>query len=293
MSSLISPNLLRAGLLLALVSGHIQFQTLVNKLVPEPYLDEVFHVPQAQAYYAGRWGDWDDKITTPPGLYVYSYLFNSIRNQFGCGIDSTTEDLRLNNAVLLPVLLVLMYLWSAVGRRNVDVDAVVSREFAIVCFPLFFFFGGLYYTDLFSTLLFLATYVAWSAGSRVHGTTKVVCQVLHLVFGLLALSVRQTNIFWVSVFLGGLQLVESVRKQVGVHKIHDPPISEAFFEGASSGGRCELPKTDICRFPHHVYFDSATCCWNDSKSHPGAVAISCTLSDFCWIRCLERWCGNG
>jgi alpha-1,2-glucosyltransferase len=236
MSSLISPNLLRAALLLALVSGHIQFQSLVNKLVPEPYLDEVFHVPQAQAYYAGRWGDWDDKITTPPGLYVYSYLLNSVRNQFGCGIDSTTEDLRFSNAVLLPVLLVLMYLWSAVGRRNVDVDAVVSREFAIACFPLFFFFGGLYYTDLFSTVLVLATCVAWSSGSRGHGTTKVLCEGLHLVFGLLALSVRQTNIFWVGVFLGVLQLVESVRKRAGVHKVHDPPISEGFFEGTLKEG---------------------------------------------------------
>jgi hypothetical protein len=32
--------------------------------------DEVFHIPQAQAYCKGRWGHWDDKITTPPGLYV-------------------------------------------------------------------------------------------------------------------------------------------------------------------------------------------------------------------------------
>jgi alpha-1,2-glucosyltransferase len=238
MSSLISPNLLRAGLLLALVSAHIHFQSLVNKLIPEPYLDEVFHVPQAQAYYAGRWGYWDQKITTPPGLYVYSNLFNSVRNQFGCGIDSTTEDLRFSNAVLLPAFLVLMYVWSAVGRRNVDVDAVVAREFAIVCFPLFFFFGGLYYTDLFSTVLVLATYVAWSAGSRGQGKTKVICHLLHLVFGLLALSVRQTNIFWVGVFLGGLQLVESVRERVGVHKIHDPPISEGFVEGTFER-RCE------------------------------------------------------
>ena len=30
--------------------------------------DEFFHIPQAQAYCEERWWDWDDKITTPPGL---------------------------------------------------------------------------------------------------------------------------------------------------------------------------------------------------------------------------------
>lgn len=56
-----------------------------SKIVPEPYLvssqsgqqshtpcsfdqDEIFHIPQAQKYCEGRFNDWDDKITTPPGL---------------------------------------------------------------------------------------------------------------------------------------------------------------------------------------------------------------------------------
>lgn len=36
--------------------------------------DEVFHIPQAQAYCEGKFGIWDDKITTPPGLYVFCSL---------------------------------------------------------------------------------------------------------------------------------------------------------------------------------------------------------------------------
>lgn len=36
--------------------------------VPEPYLDEIFHIPQAQKYCQGRYDEWDDKLTTPPGL---------------------------------------------------------------------------------------------------------------------------------------------------------------------------------------------------------------------------------
>lgn len=30
--------------------------------------DEVFHIPQAQKYCEGKFLEWDDKITTPPGL---------------------------------------------------------------------------------------------------------------------------------------------------------------------------------------------------------------------------------
>ena len=42
--------------------------------VQHPYMDEPFHVGQTQAYCAGRWSDWDDKITTLPGLYVTGAL---------------------------------------------------------------------------------------------------------------------------------------------------------------------------------------------------------------------------
>lgn len=60
--------------------------SVVNKTAPEPYLvsdfpvlasassndwaaqDEFFHIPQAQVYCEGKYFQWDDKITTPPGL---------------------------------------------------------------------------------------------------------------------------------------------------------------------------------------------------------------------------------
>lgn len=60
----------------------------INRTVQEPYMvrspplalvplsltlpsalqDEIFHVPQAQAYCDGDWGYWDSALTTPPGL---------------------------------------------------------------------------------------------------------------------------------------------------------------------------------------------------------------------------------
>jgi alpha-1,2-glucosyltransferase len=36
--------------------------------------DEIFHVPQAQAYCRGEWKHWDGALTTPPGLCVFLFL---------------------------------------------------------------------------------------------------------------------------------------------------------------------------------------------------------------------------
>ena len=36
-----------------------------------PLQDEPFHVPQTQRWCAGRWREWDPKITTFPGLYFF------------------------------------------------------------------------------------------------------------------------------------------------------------------------------------------------------------------------------
>ena len=45
---------------------------LVNTRVPDPYMDEIFHIPQAQKYCDGNFTQWDNKITTLPGLYIFS-----------------------------------------------------------------------------------------------------------------------------------------------------------------------------------------------------------------------------
>jgi len=48
---------------------HLIAFAIVYHVAPEPYIDEIFHVPQAQAYCRGDFSYWDNKITTPPGLY--------------------------------------------------------------------------------------------------------------------------------------------------------------------------------------------------------------------------------
>lgn len=48
----------------------VPISILVNRILPDPYMDEIFHVPQAQKYCSGNFRSWDPMITTPPGLYV-------------------------------------------------------------------------------------------------------------------------------------------------------------------------------------------------------------------------------
>uniref|UniRef100_A0A0V0GGS1 Dol-P-Glc:Glc(2)Man(9)GlcNAc(2)-PP-Dol alpha-1,2-glucosyltransferase n=1 Tax=Solanum chacoense TaxID=4108 RepID=A0A0V0GGS1_SOLCH len=55
---------------------------LVNRIVTEPYMDEIFHIPQAQQYCKGNFRSWDPMITTPPGLWC-----NSTSIPKSCRID--------------------------------------------------------------------------------------------------------------------------------------------------------------------------------------------------------------
>ena len=111
----------------------------------------------------------------------------------------------------------------------------------ICLFPPLFFFYGLYYTDILSALSVLVAYRCYLSNEY---------EAITVGAGLLSLLFRQTNIFWVSVFLGGLAVCRAMPKGrpniefsdgQTIYEIiqaswrhaaaYDPPISEAFFEG--------------------------------------------------------------
>ncbi|KIV89478.1 hypothetical protein PV10_06874 [Exophiala mesophila] len=246
-----SPEFQRVVLLLGMTLTHSTWRKLINQEIPQPYLDEVFHVPQSQAFYTGDWRTWDSKITTPPGLYVFAYYINSFRNYMDPTMDMAPPDeWRYINAVLYYLLLIALYVLAAVGTRSVQADRVLQREFAIVMFPLLFFFSGLFYTDLLGVFAVVVTQVVWTAASgisRQNGNRwpRHILMLLHVLLGLLALSARQTNIFWVSIYLAGLQVVETIKDRTGVDKIHDPPIAQAsvqdFFTTTMSLARSAAP----------------------------------------------------
>ena len=67
------------------VMSMVYIMNLINKIVPDPYMDEIFHYPMTERYYAGNkqngscnslgnYTYWDDKITTFPGLYIIGHM---------------------------------------------------------------------------------------------------------------------------------------------------------------------------------------------------------------------------
>ena len=234
----------------------------VCKTVPDPYLDEVFHIPQAQRYWAGSWQTWDPKITTPPGLYLYSYLFAKICAAFG-ETGLSVRQLRVSVEVLLMVMPAVLLRchpryhkykhWSPTLLAQ-----LMHSNLNIMLCPLLFFFSALYYTDVVSAFTVLELYRWYVYSNSDQGpknnflsklspiVRSMICEMAVFSFGLFAMLVRQTNVFWVAIFLGGLQVVNSLNSNTyptplvadrnakgsaNRNTIYDPLMRDAALEG--------------------------------------------------------------
>ena len=234
----------------------------VCDIVPEPYLDEVFHIPQAQAYWAGSWKTWDPKITTPPGLYIHSYLLTKLFAIFGKR-ELSVRQLRISVEVLLmfmPIFLLRCHprYHSYKQWSPTLLSQIVHANLNIMLCPLLFFFSALYYTDVLSASAVTEAY-RWHVfleskegrGSYLFsrlsaGAVSAICRMVIFLLGLFAMLCRQTNVFWVAVFLGGLQAVRTLTASshpnssivtqkgpvsVNSNKVFDPPMQDAAIEG--------------------------------------------------------------
>ncbi|KAM7468084.1 hypothetical protein LguiB_015646 [Lonicera macranthoides] len=172
----------------------IPISILVTHIVSDPYMDEIFHVPQAQQYCKNNFSSWDPMITTPPGLYFLSLahvaslfpgmLFMQTASSFSdvC----STAILRSINGVLAVICSTLVYeificLRPALDERKKTLYAVV-----LSLYPLHWFFTFLYYTDVASLTLVLAMYLMCLKKKYLFSA----------LLGALAVLLRQTNIIW-------------------------------------------------------------------------------------------------
>lgn len=78
----------------------------------------------------------------------------------------------------------------------------IHTAFNICLFPPLFFFSALYYTDVASTAFVLLSYLIFQ-----HHYFQWIRGPAMFLTGLLALSFRQTNIFWIALFPAGLDLI--------------------------------------------------------------------------------------
>ncbi|KAL7882823.1 hypothetical protein SRHO_G00004810 [Serrasalmus rhombeus] len=165
-----------------------------------PYMDEIFHIPQAQKYCQGRFNEWDPMITTLPGLYLVSVgvikpvvwladysgtilcsaaMLRFINLLFNCG-----------NLYILYLIICRLHLKDksrTAGRR-------VLSALTLSTFPVLYFFTFLYYTDAGSTFFTLFTYLMCLYG----------CHKASALLGICAILFRQTNIIWVAFCAGSV-----------------------------------------------------------------------------------------
>lgn len=121
-------------------------------------------------------------------------------------------------------------------------------------FPLLFFFSGLYYTDVFSVLIVLVAFGTHleRLGLRTEPRPWR-SDALVVLLGIASLFMRQTNVFWVVVFMGGLEAVYAMRSlrppptspgkfdretmvkfymwRYSQGEVHDPPLHKAGLDG--------------------------------------------------------------
>ncbi|BGP15488.1 glucosyltransferase [Rhodosporidiobolus nylandii] len=197
----------------------------INVEVQEPYMDEIFHVPQAQAYCRGDWRYWDPALTTPPGLYLLpaaishlqrvglayhpSWLFTSDP----CSLSSL-RSFNLCLSLALPFLyrsiLALLLRPSPSPKPSSAAPAEQSMSatrdweaLTLTLFPLAGWWSWLYYTDLGSLVLVL---LAWRAGLQGRWVSSAA-----------------TNIVWL-LFIAGQGAVNSVKRR-SPHGVYDPPLT--------------------------------------------------------------------
>ncbi|KID97897.1 Alpha-1,2 glucosyltransferase alg-10, partial [Metarhizium majus ARSEF 297] len=225
--------------------------------------DEIFHIPQAQKYCEGKFLEWDDKITTPPGLYLFSILLQktaaTVKLPWAFSCD--TSSLRITNVLGLIVLASLtllcrheiesrLYEAHSSARLKAISKYAVHTAFNIALFPLLFFFTGLYYTDVISTAVVVGGYL--NHLKRVgRDRSSFVSDLITVLLGTLALFMRQTNVFWTVVWMGGLEAVHALKTlrpqhveqpfmttltdqvkfyawRYSVGDVHDPPLNLAW-----------------------------------------------------------------
>lgn len=180
------------------IAGFIAITTIVftkiNDMQPEPYMDEIFHIPQAQNYCHLHYDQWNDKITTLPGLYFASQIpltIYSLGNFEKLKENCSAYFLRLTNIMFIIGCYFIFYEISRILRhhRNEAPSKLKGHTNALVLtfFPLLYFYSFMYYTDVGSTFFVFLCYYC----------SLLDCHITSAAVGCIAVLFRQTNIIWV------------------------------------------------------------------------------------------------
>ncbi|KAK8953589.1 hypothetical protein KSP40_PGU009651 [Platanthera guangdongensis] len=197
----------------------IPISIAVNRIVPDPYMDEIFHIPQAQRYCHGDFKTWDPMITTPPGLYYISlvYVASLFPGMWFARVVQSFPELcsipflRSSNAVMAVVCSVLVYDLLVFLRPSLSEKKATIYAVLIALYPLHCFFTFLYYTDVASVTAVLAMYLTCLRRQFF----------ISAMFGGFATLCRQTNVVWLAFVAatGSISYVEDLCRKDHVNLI--------------------------------------------------------------------------
>lgn len=164
--------------------------------VTKPFIDEIFHLRQCSVYCAHKFTEWDNKITTPPGLYLLGTAYHHILQLFGlpdsCGYTALRSLNLVGGVLALPAVL------SLVPTTN-------FWKINVVSLPLLYTYYFLFYTDVWLTVLVALSITTVIKYPSFKGA------LLSNLAGFLSLWFRQTNIIWIA--FAACILVERRKKQ--------------------------------------------------------------------------------
>ncbi|XP_011869846.1 PREDICTED: putative Dol-P-Glc:Glc(2)Man(9)GlcNAc(2)-PP-Dol alpha-1,2-glucosyltransferase [Vollenhovia emeryi] len=161
----------------------------LNRIQPDYFIDEAFHVPQTLRYCARNFTQWDPKITTLPGLYLIATAILSPFNL--CDV----AHMRCVNLLGTCVNLYLFYNIIKRSRGSNETDRrndwlTLATACNLALFPPLYFWCFFYYTDVVSVnAVLLMLYL--------HQRERTTAAALA---GLLGVLVRQTNVIWLGFF---------------------------------------------------------------------------------------------
>lgn len=159
-----------------------RFVADVSNKVDYQFIDELFHYRQYRRYLIGDWGHWDPKITTPPGLYVLTWIYAQLP-----WVEGGLKDARFFNLLggcFIGLCCVLI-------RFNSKTPGFSTAS--IMLNPLMAIYYSLYYTDVWSAALVVLMYTVVII--KPMGNIKLTATLASVV-GLFSLVMRQTNIVW-------------------------------------------------------------------------------------------------
>lgn len=151
-----------------------------------PFIDEFFHLRQCARYCAHEFSKWDNKITTPPGLYLLGTWFHHVLSAIGvpdsCGATALRSLNLFGGVVVLPLVL------SLVSTDN-------FWKVNVLLLPLLYTYYFFFYTDVWATVLVVLPLLVVSKHRSLRGS------IYANLAAFASLWLRQTNIVWL-VFVG-------------------------------------------------------------------------------------------